>query len=202
MTDRKRRYVNTLLIFLLGLLLGIFSKWLDDIALDGAVWWHGIIESLDLGNFFSDMAIWLLLALLIAIKSQSDKRAALNVFVFFAGMCIAYHLYSVIFSGFNPFSYMLIWYGITLLSPVLGWLCHYSRGKGVLTVCINAMILSIFILSCFSIGFFYFDMRGLLYLAVFVCALALLYEKPVELLYSILISLPLAFLINPFWPFH
>ena len=85
-----------------GVLLGIFSKWLDSIALDNSIWWHRIIERIDLDNFFSEIAIWLLIALAIAVFSSSALMAALNVFVFFVGMCAAYHLYSILFSGFNP----------------------------------------------------------------------------------------------------
>ena len=202
MVNKRNRYINTALVFIIGLILGILAKWLDGISIDNAIWWHGLIESLDLGNFFSEMAIWLLLALIIAIRSSSNIRAALNVFVFFAGMCVSYHLYSVIVSGFNPFSYMMIWYGITLLSPLAGWICHYSRKKGTLTLIADALIMSVFLLSCFSIGFFYCDIRGVLYLMVYAGALAVLYENPRQLLCSLLLSIPLAFLINPIWPFH
>ena len=87
-----------------GVLLGIFSKWLDSIALDNSIWWHRIIERIDLGNFFSEIAIWLLIALAIAVFSSSALMAALNVFAFFTGMCAAYHLYSILCAGFNPLS--------------------------------------------------------------------------------------------------
>ena len=63
-----------------GILLGIFSKWLDNIALDNSIWWHRIIERLDLGNFFSEMAVWLLIALAIAVFSSSGCAITLPIF--------------------------------------------------------------------------------------------------------------------------
>ena len=133
---------------ILGILLGIFSKWLDSLALDRTIWWHRMLERLDLGNFFSEMAVWLLLALVIAVFSSSAVTVALNVFAFFAGMCAAYHLYSILFAGFNPSSYMMIWYAITLVSPVLAVLCWYARGKGLLPILLDIGIMSVFTLSC------------------------------------------------------
>ena len=78
----RRAVLFTALAFLTGGALGIFSKWLDTLALDSSVWWHVVLERLDLHNFFSDLAIWLLAALLIAVYSSSALRAAWNVFAF------------------------------------------------------------------------------------------------------------------------
>ena len=184
-----------------GILLGIFSKWLDNIALDNSIWWHRIIERLDLGNFFSEMAVWLLIALAIAVFSSSALMAALNVFAFFAGMCTAYHLYSVLFAGFNPSSYMMIWYAITLISPVLAVLCWYAKGKGIIPILLDAGIMAFFTLASFSIGFIYIDFRGTLYLLVFIGAAAIIYRNPKQTAISLSAGFLMAFLLNPIWPF-
>ena len=44
-----------LICFASGTVLGIISKWLDNLALDSTVWWHRLLETLDLGNFFSEL---------------------------------------------------------------------------------------------------------------------------------------------------
>ena len=176
-----RTMLFSALAFIGGGALGIFSKWLDELALDSAVWWHVILERLDLTNFFSDLAVWLLAALVIAVCSSSAFRAAWNVFAFFVGMCAAYHLYTVLFAGFNPASYMMIWYGITLVSPFLAVLCWYAGGKGPAAWILDIGIIAVFALACFAIGIFYIDSRGILYLAVFAGAVITLYRSPKQI---------------------
>ena len=197
----KSALISATLIFVVGVVLGIFSKWLDNLALDSTIWWQRLFETLDIGNFFSDFAIWLLIAMVIAVFSPSALRAALNVFVFFTGMCVAYHAYTVLLSGFNPSSYMMIWYGITLISPFLAMLCWYAKGKGTVPVIIDIAIIAVFSLSCFTIGLFYISFRGVLYFLVFAGAVVVLYRDFKQLLISLSAGFLLSFLISPIWPY-
>ena len=199
--SKKDKILSTAVSLIAGILLGIFSKWLDSIALDSSIWWHRIIERLDLGNFFSEMAVWLLIALAIAVFSSSALMAALNVFAFFTGMCAAYHLYSILFAGFNPLSYMVIWYAIALVSPVLAALCWYAKGKGIIPILLDTGIMTVFFLSCFSLGFLYVDLWGILYLLFFIGAAATIYRNPKQTAISLSAGFLMAFLLNPIWPF-
>ena len=69
----KIKIITTLIIFLVGIVLGFVSKWLDSRTFDNA-----ILDYLDLGNFFSNMAIWLFIALAISIYSKSPKNASIK----------------------------------------------------------------------------------------------------------------------------
>lgn len=201
-TSAKAAVLATFAAFLLGIALGLFAKWLDNLALDDTVWWHRILETLDLRNFFSELAVWLLAALLIAVFSHSAFRAAWNVFAFFAGMCAAYHIYTILFAGFNPASYMLIWYGLTLASPILAVFCWYAKGKGAVAIILDIGIVAVFLLSCFGLGFFYITFKGVLYLLVFLGAVAALYRSPKQLAIVLPAGVLLAFLLSPIWPYR
>ena len=78
-----RKIINTILILCFGIVLGTFAKFLDTTASNTLPF---IFEYLDISNFLGRFAIWLLIALYIAIYSHSSIRASLNVLVFFIGM--------------------------------------------------------------------------------------------------------------------
>lgn len=201
-TNRSKMFsnkiLNTFMILILGGVLGVFSKWLDEISLNDDVWWHNILSFLDLGNVLSMLGIWILIALCISIYSATPLRAGINVFVFFLAMNINYHLYTIFFAGFNPMSYMMIWYGITLFSPILAFICWYSKGYGIIPIIINIGIITVMILCSFAIGMWYFDFISFIDTIIFIITLVVLYETPKKSIIALTGGFIVAFMLRLF----
>lgn len=184
------------MIFLLGVILGIFSKWLDNLSIDDSVWWQRILVILDLRNVFSLVGIWLFIAITISVFSKTPRRASINVLWFFLGMTVSYHLYTILFCGFNPMKYMMIWYGFTLISPLFAYVCWYAKGKNKVSMIISSLILSVMFISSFYIGIWYFDLKSIIDLLIFIGTVIVLYVNPKNTIYSLVISIILAFMIR------
>ena len=180
---------------LLGIALGIFSKWLDNMAIDDTIWWQHLLGVLDLRNVFSWFSIWFLIALAIAVCSPGPLRAARNVFLFFAGMCVSYHWYTVVFSGFNPQRYMMIWYALTLLSPLFALVCWYGKGQGLPALVVDWLILGAMVTVCFAVGPWYLYPRSVLDTLFFVLSVLVLYTSPRQTALALLGGVVLALLV-------
>ena len=194
----NRKIINTIAVLFLGIALGTFSKFLDFrqtelpsvlMAIDGA---------LDVHNFLGRFEIWVLIALCISIYSNSATRASVNVFAFFAGMVASYYLYSNYVAGFFPRSYAMIWFGFTMISPFLAFVCWYAKGKSR-----PAFMLSVLFNMTFVYGWGYFEARSVLELIVFIIGLTVLRRDTLKS--SVLmgtISIVLAVLLDMVIPFH
>lgn len=193
-TNKSMSVFASFMMLVLGTALGILAKWLDNLELNSDIWWHRIIEKLDLGNVFSEMAIWLLIALAIAVYSFHPLKAAVNVFLFFAGMCASYHIYTIMFSGFDPSDYMKLWYGLTVASPFIGAVCWYAKSKTAPAIVISTLIVYIMARYCFSMGMVYFSFRSVIYTLIFAGALTVIYRGPRQVVIAFVSGIVLAFI--------
>ena len=195
----NKQVINTVLILLLGIALGTFSKFLDCTPVNELPF---IFEYLDITNLLGRLAIWVMIALCISIYSNSSLRAAINVFVFFVGMVTSYYLYSKYIAGFFPRSYAMIWVVFTAISPILAFICWYAKGKSKLALILSSMILAILFNMTFVFGDSYFEIRSILELITFICGIVVMKRDNIKnTMIMFVLSCGIAFILNLIIPF-
>lgn len=196
----KKQIIYTFAVFILGICLGVFSKFLDNTAANNLPY---ILEYLDVRNFLGRFAIWVLIAICISVYSNSSIRAAINVFGFFTGMVSSYYMYSKYVAGFFPRSYAMIWAVFTVISPLLAFICWYAKGKGKWSFILSSMMIAVLFNMCFVYGWIYFDVRSILELITFVCGLFVLKRTSrKESILMIVVGIAFAFILNLLIPFN
>ena len=98
--------LHPLPMLLAGLFLGIAARLFD-------------IYCQNLGEIFSQMAVWILLGTLIAIYSPTKKAAMGNIFPFCMGMLATYYVTAAITDGVYGRTFIIGWTVFALASPVM-----------------------------------------------------------------------------------
>lgn len=130
----KDKTLNPLAMFIIGLGLGVASRFLD-------------LYTEHLGNMFSQMAIWILIGVLISIYSKTAVKAMLNILPFCLGMLITYYVVAVITHGVYSKTFIIGWTIFALFSPVMAFFAWRSKEKGVFPVIIRIGIVAFSVLS-------------------------------------------------------
>ena len=117
-----------------GLLLGAAARLLD-------------IYTKNLGEIFSQMAIWILIGTLISIYSPTKKAAMCNIFPFCAGMLVTYYATAVLTRGVYGRSFIIGWTVFALLSPIMAYFAWITKERGLLPKIIGVGIVLVSVLS-------------------------------------------------------
>ena len=196
----KRQVAITLGIILLGFVLGVLQKWMDGTG-SSAV--PTILQQLDIGNYFGRLAIWILLATIISVYSESPLRAAINTFFFFISMLAGYYLYCNYILGFLPRTYMMMWIVIAFASFFLAYVCWYAKGEGIIAIFISSIITGVLLAQAFNLnitqGFYVYHYLEVL---TWIIGVLLLRRKTKEYAIEIGLSIMVAFiyqLVMPHW---
>ena len=118
-SSRRSFLLNPLSMLLAGLLLGIAARLFD-------------IYFQNLGEIFSQMAIWILLGTGFAIYSPTKKAAMGNIFPFCMGMLAAYYVTAAITHGVYSRTFIIGWTVFALCTPVLAWFAWMAKQPGAL----------------------------------------------------------------------
>lgn len=118
--------IQIFLVIILGALFGVLAKYSDTVPSNGAngFFFHFI------SIITTRLGIWIAAATIIAAWSASPMIAVMRVISFFAGMLLAYYIYSRFLFGFFPTYYFLRWGGIAVFSSAAAYILWFSRGKG------------------------------------------------------------------------
>lgn len=131
-TALSKAAVHTALIVACGALLGMLAKLLD-------------IYTVDLGDVFSQMSVWIFLCTVIAVQSSTSHRAAVNVFGFCMAMPATYYLTGDWTKSVYSATFARGWTRFALLSPMFAFLSWYAKGKGCFAKLLAAGILLVVI---------------------------------------------------------
>ncbi|WP_100065715.1 hypothetical protein [Miniphocaeibacter massiliensis] len=191
-------FINSILIFIIGAVLGIVSKYLDIIPSNELL---SILEKLDIRNFLSGFSLWLLVAITISVYSNTFFRAGINVFLFFTGMLLGYYFITKNIAGFLPVNYVIIWVILTLISPLLAFICWYAKGEGNVALLLSGIIIGVFLSQVVVFGIFYTDIISLMDLIAWLICVFIFYKKPNQLLKMLVISIFISVIYNFISPF-
>lgn len=133
-------------MLLCGLTLGGLSRLLD-------------IYTANLGNVFSQLAIWILLGVLISIYSPAKSAAMGNILPFCLGMLLTYYGAAMLTDGVYSRTYIVGWTVFAFCSPLFACLAWITKEKGLFPKIIGAGIVLVSALSSILLfdGFRFYD---------------------------------------------
>lgn len=129
-----KKLLNPFMMFIIGLILGVISRLLD-------------IYTKNLGNIFSELAIWVLIGVLISINSETKKKAMINIFPFCIGMLLTYYFVAFITNGVYSIDYIIGWTIFALFSPMMAYFTWQSKEDEILSKLISIGIVLVSVLS-------------------------------------------------------
>ena len=129
-----KKFLKPHWMFGVGLIFGVISRLLD-------------IYTQNLGDIFSQMAIWILFGVLISIYSSSKTKAMLNILPFCIGMLITYYFVAFVTKGVYSTVFIIGWTVFAFLSPLMAYFTWMTKEKGVFPKIIGVGIIAVSFLS-------------------------------------------------------
>lgn len=129
----KKIILNPIGMLVLGFLSGVLSRWLD-------------LYTTNLGNVFSQLAIWIFFGVLISIYS-SKKAAMCHILPFCMGMLLTYYGAAMLTDGVYSQTYIVGWTLFACCSPLFAFFAWMTKEKGVFPKLISLGILLVSVCS-------------------------------------------------------
>lgn len=130
----KRTVMNPFVMLCFGLAMGAAARLLD-------------IFTTNLGEVFSQMAVWILLGTLISIYSRTAKHAMVNVLAFCLGVLLTYYFVATLSHGVYSMEFIIGWTVFALCSPVMAYFAWLTKERGIFAKIVRVGIVAVSILS-------------------------------------------------------
>lgn len=187
--------VATFYLFLLGIGLGILSKFLDELPRGTLPFFLDILE---VDRFLSRMPVWLVSALAITLFSKSPVKGAINVFLFYSSMISSYYWYSATFLGIFPYHKVRYWTILTLISPLIAYFCWYARKNNWFGNFLSIGIIATLFFYTFIKNMPFLDASSILDIITFILCLILIKRSFSKMIYLLFLGVLFSFAFSFF----
>ena len=130
----RKKICNPFAMLCFGLLIGIAARLLD-------------LYTTNLGEIFSQMAIWIVIGTLISIYSETAKKAMCNVLPFCLGMLATYYVVAALSHGVYAKEFIIGWTVFALCSPVMAYFAWLTKERGLFPKIVSVGIVAVSVLS-------------------------------------------------------
>ena len=115
----KNTIIKSILAVILGLVIGIFSKWGDVMPGDNVIIYFGLIST--------GLVIWLAIGTLLILKSKNRKEFSIIYSLFMISMLISYYLFSATVVKYLYNRIIIFWIVIFIVALILGNIIFSKR---------------------------------------------------------------------------
>ena len=100
----KKQIIKIIFLIIIGAVIGVLSKWGDVIAGMNFLHYFGLISS--------GIVLWLVIGILLLVKSETRKEFNILYFSFMTSMLISYYLFSALIVKYIYIKIILIFCSI------------------------------------------------------------------------------------------
>ena len=130
----SKKILNPLSMLCFGLIIGVISRLLD-------------IYTTNLGEIFSQMAIWIFMGTLTSICSKTAREAIFNVLPFCLGMLLTYYVVAALNHGEYSKVFIIGWTIFALCSPIMAYFAWLTKERGIFPKIVSLGIVAVSVLS-------------------------------------------------------
>ena len=108
----KKQIIKIIFLIIIGAVIGVLSKWGDVIAGMNFLHYFGLISS--------GIVLWLVIGILLLVKSETRKEFNILYFSFMTSMLISYYLFSALIVKYIYIKIIIFWIIMLMCSIILG----------------------------------------------------------------------------------